>query len=301
VDNKIDDFLYNYDPHYKLLHTNKIKAWNIMHTRKSLRLEFRGSFFKGKTIEQDLQNFHEIYENIKLFLMLKGKVKISPASVFRLDVSTNVNQKLMTKRNTRRFKLKTNRKCFESPYCRNLENPTQITGYQFGNSGRQSVPLKVYEKEYDNNKTHDLIRFGTDDFVRVEYSIGSNILKRLNLKTPESLFDLTRDQNFNDFYISNTNSNLNTIKKQANEWHKEKTPIKSHEKIYNLVDYLHWCKKVTFPHEPKHKPQNKIQKYIPKPYNALPTIESLIFNYTDKGQRARIMENLLNYNNLPGT
>ena len=104
VDNKIDEYLFNYSPHYKLLHTNHIKPWNIMHTRKSVRLEFRGSFFEGQNIKEDILNFYKIYQKIQTFLMLKGKVKLSPASIFRLDVSTNINQKLMTKRNTRRFK-----------------------------------------------------------------------------------------------------------------------------------------------------------------------------------------------------
>jgi hypothetical protein len=297
VTNRIDKMLHDYSPHFKLLSTNNIKPYNIMKSRKSMRLEFRGSFFKGNSLKDDITDFYEVYQKIKLILLLNGKVKLGNASIFRLDISTNVNQKLMTKRNKRRFKLKTNRRCYESPYCRNLNDPNQITGYQFGISGRQSMPLKVYEKYYDKNKTHDLIRFGTDDFVRIEYSVGSNILKRMNLKTPDLLYDLTRDQEIRDFYLSNSHSNLNKIKKQANEYHTEQTPVSSKAKMYNIIDYIHKCKRVVFPHEPEHKPSAKLKPYIPKPYNALPTIESLIFNYTDKDQRKRLMENILNYEN----
>jgi hypothetical protein len=266
--------------HYKELLNCKKEPWNIFKGQNAFKLEFRGSFFLGNSIKHDLIHFLEHYEMIIDILRYNGQISLGKPSVYRLDVSANIKAKLrFTKKDKTidSFTFQSNRKVFKNPFCRNLKNPDEITGYQWGNSGRQSIALKLYDKKHDTNKAHDLIRFGDDDFLRIEYSIGSDKLKHLNLKSIKSFFNLITTTPGHKSY-----TNL---------------PLKSEDKIKELLTYLHWSKSVTFSKDAFTKWQPKKITHLKKPYNAKSTIQSLIFNHTTPEDRIDILENLLNYDN----
>ena len=281
VDNLCHEHFYNAnDGHYKeLLNKNK-SPYNIMKGKKSLRLEFRGSFFPARSIKEDILHFEKHYNYLIKFLQYGGMVKLYNPSVYRLDVSANKKAKLRIPKSDKvidGFIFNSNRKCFIQPYQRNIKNPEEITGYTFGKRGRQSVKLDLYDKKFDSNKFHDLLRFGDDDFLRIEYNIGSDKLKQRNLKSVDSIFDLAADTP-----AARSSDGL---------------PIKSKEKIHDLLEWLHWSKSVTFSKDSITKWKPKKIHQDKKPYNAKATIQSLIFNHTTTKDRVEILENLLNYDN----
>jgi len=279
VENKLDLYFSKFDGgRFKPLYANNKKPYNIVFGRKSLKVEFRGSFFNGKSITDDINAAFKAYQKVDTVLRYKGMVKLFKSSIFRLDISTNIKQSLMIKKapNIPNFQFFALRKTYKQPFQRDLTNPDQVTGYTFGKQGRQSTCLKVYEKKYDPNSSHDLIRFGDNDFVRVEYSIGSDQLKKMNLKTINFLRDLT----FNTPFDPETGE----------------MPTKSTEKIEKLLNHIHRSKRVVFPEEPEKTPSKQHYKYIPRPYNAMPTIQSLIFNYTNQADRLKLKEILDNFN-----
>ena len=150
--------------------------------------------------------------------------------------------------------------------------------YQHTNKGipwliKEISKLQKEEIKLQNNFN----RFGDDDFLRIEYNIGSDKLKQRNLKSVESIFDLAAD-------TSAARS-------------PDGIPIKSKEKIHDLLEWLHWSKSVTFSKDSITKWKPKKIHQDKKPYNAKATIQSLIFNHTTTKDRVEILENLLNYDN----
>ena len=59
---------------HRVLHERGIKPWNIFHKKKNLSFEFRGSYFEGKSIKDDLNDFWSDWQDISNILRYNGKI-----------------------------------------------------------------------------------------------------------------------------------------------------------------------------------------------------------------------------------
>lgn len=180
--------------HFDLLYQNDIKPIFIFYNKNDIKIEFKGAFFKGKNIKSDIENLRKHY-----FLLLAEtifstsskfavSIKINRQTVYRIDVSTNIPTINL---NNITFSGKYNKGHQTKSYQYDKREGYNefITGWECGSRGRKTVQLKIYLKHYDKNKKHDIIRFGTDDFTRIEYEIGAEFCHKFGFKYPKELMN----------------------------------------------------------------------------------------------------------------
>ena len=180
------------DKHFPALTNNGIQPIFIIFYKNYIRFEFKGSFFKSDNIKDDLTHLDNFYKKLhhEFFIkpnMFNLSINHTRPTVFRIDVSANVP------------KIKLNKVDFTGKYnkgftCRSYYMDKRkkynklITGWDVGTRGRTSSLLRIYLKNYDPNKAHDVMRFGTTDFTRIEYEIGSEFVKKHGFKWTDELF-----------------------------------------------------------------------------------------------------------------
>lgn len=185
--------IYNHENFVELT-KNDIKPIFIFYNKNDIKIEFKGAFFKGKDIRSDIDDLRNHYYQLLADTIYNTaskynvSISINRQTVYRIDVSTNIPSINL---NNITFSGKYNKGHQTRSYQFDTrEGYSQfITGWECGKRGRKTVQLKIYLKHYDKNKKHDLIRFGTDDFTRIEYEIGAEFCHKFGFKHPKELMN----------------------------------------------------------------------------------------------------------------
>ncbi len=246
----LDQYFGSY---FKPLQDNKLKPIFLFYNKDNIRIEFKGAFFQGNNIEEDLERLEFHYKNLygEIFLNLKNRfcqcIQMKNPTVYRIDIASNIPTMELEPIT---FTGKQNKTHSINSYHRDLsvKNNKKVTGYSVGNRGRDKLQLRIYLKGYDKNKAHDIIRFGTDDFTRVEYELGTKYIKDRGFQKLDQLF------NTKGFVTE-------TIKKSLRQPQKTIT-MKWNEKWINTLSWCHTTKQYVIPE------RKRIIKgdYYPKKY-----------------------------------
>jgi hypothetical protein len=196
---------------------------------KLIKLELRASFFTGTDLLSNIEDIRKHHINLYSILMFEGLVMISKPSIYRLDIATNyyTNEPLNSDYLFKDLATPLTGGTYLDPHHRNINNLKEVTGYSVGQRGRKHIFLRVYKKIYDKNKLHDLLRFKDDEYIRVEYEIGGEKLKKYNLNKLDLLLNYQPGQ------------------------------------LRNLLELLHYSKRYIFPDENLYKPRIKKGKKKP--------------------------------------
>lgn len=126
-------------------------------------VKFTGSFFSGD-IYSDLQ---KVFDTLSQYdVEHYRKVRIS-----RMDLSRNLLGQIYE------YDITASTRFMRNDHRENRGNRNEITGFYVG-SKKSDYFLRVYDKRYDKNKSHDIIRFGTDKFIRHEFQVDKKFIKR---------------------------------------------------------------------------------------------------------------------------
>lgn len=148
---------------------------NFIDRQEYLKIEFTASFFIGKTakeniiqIEQWLDWFHKIPDLPRMF---------EKSTISRVDLACNdyVNNLMSNK-----FFIHTQRKQEVHRY---YKSNNILSGITLGKRGKNFLWFKIYEKRFDTKeaKAKAIKRFGTYNFLRMEYEIGRKVLREKNI------------------------------------------------------------------------------------------------------------------------
>ena len=187
----LEEYIYL---NFKELIKHDIKPIFIFYNKNDIKIEFKGSFFKGKSIKKDIESLHKHYNEILKYTLFSTTNKYNQAlsingqTVYRIDTSTNIpsitlDNITFTGKYNKGFQTRSYQ------WDRRELHQKKITGWDVGQRGRKNIQLKIYLKYYDKNKKHDIIRFGTDDFTRIEYEIGAEQCQNFGFKTPKELLN----------------------------------------------------------------------------------------------------------------
>lgn len=180
---KLEEFNFNYVLNKKYLREYTSEPIRLWWKGDSVNIIFEGSFFKGTDIKTNVNETKKIYERL-IYNLFKDYRKpyskittIREPTIYRLDVGCNMEEKVDLNRIEIKGRSTKLRKYFEDK-----DDNKKVTGIQYGNRGRDYTHLRIYNKEYDNNKFHDYIRFKRCNFIRMEYELGSRPLKNYNMR-----------------------------------------------------------------------------------------------------------------------
>ena len=297
--NKLDEYLDQNG--YKEQLKNGINPIKFWFKGDSINTIFEGSFFTTTELKNDIDllKYHnekinaEIFNNIKI--AYSDKVQKLKGKVYRLDISTNLNVPDLNEVDVigRSRKL---RKYFED------EDRSKVTGIQYGKRGRQSVHLRCYMKNYDQNKYHDYLRFGRADFTRLEYELGTRPIKNYGMRYLKD-FPIKEYRQDLSKKLVKTYEKGRVRYRSRNEWIDEKKfkfisdkiNLKKISNWESLLNRIHRTANCIIPGRPVLKPFEKLvmpnKKYEPDTkYYYKEQVEGIIFNHYTREELGKLAE-----------
>jgi len=176
---------------YHSIHLLGTGLKGINYIKKGLFYNFdlRGSFFRGDLID-NIHNIKSFYYDLKQQHHNWSLLRLTSYSIYRLDMAYNLHNYTFNMPGHYYMERKQPRRSYHD----NLHNPDQLTGISIGKRGKNYCHFRIYDKSIQTLKDrhHDQIRFGTTNFLRLEYEIGKLYLKKLNLNRFENIGNLTK-------------------------------------------------------------------------------------------------------------
>lgn len=166
---------------YKVKDTQYVKdGISIFGNKQVIRIAITGSGWKSSELQGNIIQAENLKNKVKkiikeLFKEIYQVPIIPKYSVMRLDLSKNwyvghhdikAHDFYHHSANLLKF----------------YEINGRQTGMTIGKSGRKKVQLKIYDKRLEPNRIHDIRRFGTDKFYRIEYQFGREYIKETGIE-----------------------------------------------------------------------------------------------------------------------
>ena len=173
------------------------KNINIMINDLGIKIYLYGSFFRSNEYRKNFEQIFKFMEDFKKIYVnyTFQDVNDEQISLSRLDIACNDTRNFQEYQweYIHRYKRQNIFNQIQAPTMYNYYNELgekQITGISIGRRGSEFAYFRAYDKRFDPNNEHDLKRFKTVDFVRIEHELGHRKLKSLNVYDDKFKYNL---------------------------------------------------------------------------------------------------------------
>jgi hypothetical protein len=160
------------------------KNVNIIINDQGVKVYLYGSFFKSDNYRENLKQIFKFMDDFKkiFVLYISRDLNDQQISLSRLDIACNINKNFQEYewnyvQNYKRSNLLNQIQAPTMYHYYNKLGESVITGLSIGKRGSEFAYFRAYDKSFDPNNVHDMDRFDTVEFIRLEHELGHRKLK----------------------------------------------------------------------------------------------------------------------------